>query len=177
MTIEQLQIISKTMKAQVKNFIDEDQDKLRTLTSFLKLVEKENIDLKEQELQAVCTKLKNYIYGQTYLDMLCVLSASGEKIDYELCDKYISCTTCSLDDKEYRKIISELISKYGDCNGFFSEEYIDMKIQREKEKYFSISVSEYLKKGGSLSKLSAILEKSGIEEFSMDTKIYANNIM
>lgn len=177
MTVEQLEILGKIVGSEVKTFIEEDSDKLRTLTSFLKLVEKENIKFGGHELGLLCTKFKDGIYGQTYLDMLCVLSASGEKINYKLCDKYIECPTYTTDEKDYRNLLAELIVTYGDCNGFFSQEYIDMKIQREKEKYFSISIYEYLKKGGSVNKLKSILEKSSIDEFSMNTKIYANNIM
>lgn len=159
------------------SFIKEDNEKLRSFVNFISIVSGKNIFSKKY-IENFAVKYRDGIYGETFLDMLIILNASEVEISYGeciyLCQNYI--LLCTSDEKEYRNMLEDIKTVYGDCNGFFSEEYIESKIVKEKERHFSTSIEELIEKGYTIDDIKILLEKRGIKEFNPDTRIYVNNL-
>lgn len=172
-----LVILRKSLSKEISmSFIKEEDDKIRSFTNFMNIINDKCI-FTEEQLELFAAKYRDSIYGQTFLDMICVLNASDVKIsdvEYEnLYRKYMKSRTS--DEEEYRNMIEDVKTIYGDCDGFFSEEYIESKINKEKEIHFSSSVKDLFERGYTIDNIKILLEKNGIEEFNLDTKIYVNN--
>lgn len=159
------------------SFIKEDDEKLRSFVGFINMINNKGI-LTEERLELFAAKYRDSIYGETFLDMLIILNASEAEIsdnEYRnLCQNYILSRTS--DEEEYRNMLEDVKTAYGNCNGFFSEEYIESKITKEKERHFSRSIGELIEKGYTIDNIKILLEKNGIEKFTLDTKVYINNI-
>lgn len=176
MNIKDLKILRNNLDKEITtSFVKEDPSKVRMFARFIKIIGDKAI-LTDDDLKLFAAKYRDSIYGETFLDMLCILNTNDEKIsdiDFNrLCKKYIMSPTS--DEEEYRNMLEDVKTVYGDCNGFFSEEYIESKISKEKEKHFSSSVKELLDKGYNIDNIRILLEKNGIKEFDLNTKIYSN---
>lgn len=178
MNITDLKILRNNLDKKITiTFVKEDPSKVRMFAKFLSIIGEKAI-LSDDELKLFAKKYRDSIYGETFLDMLCILNTNDPKIsdiDFNrLCKKYIMSLTS--DEEEYRNMLEDVKTAYGDCNGFFSEEYIESRISKEKEKHFSSSVKELLDKGYTIDNIRILLEKNSIKEFDLNTKIHSINI-
>lgn len=176
MKIEELEFLRSVFNDDMaKSYIKEDKDKINSFVKFVDIIWDKGIFTNE-ELKMFAIKYRDSIYGETFLDMLCVLHASEVKFspeEYKLIYwDYMMARTS--DEEDYIKLLKNTRKRYGDCSGFFNDELFDRKIVKEKEKHFSISVQEYLNKGGNISLIKGILEENEKEEFDMNTLIYIN---
>lgn len=155
MKIEQLEILKKYLGEKLaKSFINENPAKIKTLTDFIRIVQEKGI-YEEKELKYFAIKYRDSIYGQTFLELLCVLDAHEVQIEKEqyksLYYKYLYERTS--DEEDYKKLLDDVINNYGNCNGFFDEKYIKESIKNENKLHFIVTVQQMLKKGVSIDEI------------------------
>lgn len=179
MKLSDLKTLRNSLSKKVtESFIKKDDNKIRTFAHFINIVADKHVLLKG-ELELLALKYRDSIYGETFFDMIFVLDANDRKISDDeyasICKDYMSTNTS--DEDEYRNMLKRFVEKYGDCNEFFSDEYIESKITREKERYFSNSIKELLDKGYNIDNILHLLEKNNITEFNEDTKLCVNRMI
>lgn len=176
MKIEELSVLREyCTPGMLKSYIKEDKEKTSSLVNFIKLIKSKDI-LTSDEISEFVIRYKLNTYGQTFLDMINILEASNSKVAYKtLIEEYNKLDGSSRED--YEILLQDIVTVYGNCNDFFSDEYLDYKVSMEEKasSESNVTVFEFLKKGGTVDNLQKILVREDISEFNGDTKIYVNS--